>query len=349
MPIIKTAKYLVGTTPVSPGQGSKSKLQLAYATLEEFVEKEGFIETEPHKYKLSEKAFKKIRSGFPDTVRHIFLHHTATSRSSLNKNIVEIFNKRSYEGNSASSHRGINYLGEVEKYMPDDYKANCQGASGYNFNTSGMSVEIIALGFLINEPLTKDLKGNDLDGIYYKQSSEHGKKYWVKESETALAVDFNGNPKAYKGYERWNAYTQAQVDATIDLIKEWGVKYTIPFVFNSDAFDKMFPPSQIRDIVKDRPGVYSHCAIKNVKRDIYPDPLLVKALKENFGENVASNPLKDIELVPNTNSGKSKGVRKDGFIQGIPSTKEAIEGEYYQNYNTLQKYQFIGGKYVEVT
>lgn len=295
MPIIRTSDYLVGSIPVTPGDGGKSKWELQYPTIKEFLVGEGFILTSSG-YQLSNRCFKKSRPGYPECVRHIFLHHTATKRDIRNEAIVDIFNDRSYGGSSASSHKSININGARETIVPDEYTAYCQGAEGYSFNTSGMSVEIIALGYLKPEPLTVDLKGKPLDGIYYKQSEEHGVKYWVKESETALAVDFNGNAKAYKGYERWNAYTQAQVDDTIELIKEWGVKFGIPFVFNSDAFDNMFPPKNIRETIKKTPGIYSHCAVKNGKFDIYPDPLLVKALKENFGENVASNPLKGLTV-----------------------------------------------------
>lgn len=273
MSIIKTANYLVGATTVPLNAKPMSQDQLKYANVDEFVE-DNFLPTTSG-YKISKKAF-GTRNTYPKGIKHIFLHHTATKDSLTNKNIVDIFNKRSFEGNYASSHRGINYKGQTETYIEDKYRAYCQGVTGYNFNYTGMSVELISLGYLI------DQRVEEPDGVFYKQSEKHNKKYWVPESKTALAVDFNGNEKEFKGYARWNAYSQAQVDATVKLIREWGTAYKIPFVFDQKAFNDMFMEEANPQYVQNTPGVYSHCSVKQGKFDIYPDPLLVAAFKKEF-------------------------------------------------------------------
>jgi len=284
MSTIKTANYLVGAVTVPLNAKPMSKWQLKYASVDEYVEKEGFVITSPGGHQLSKGCF-GTRSAFPGCIKQIFLHHTATSSKTSNKGIISIFNKRSFKGDGASSHRGIAYNGSEEKYMDDKYRAYCQGGvPGHRFNTTGMSVELISLGYLLNEPLTKDLSGKDLGGTFYRQTVKHGSKYWVPESETALAVDFKGNTKEFKGYSRWNAYSQAQVNATVKLIREWGAAYKIPFVFDQKAFDNMFLEKANPDLVRDNPGVYSHCSVVSGKFDIYPDPLLVATFKKEFAK-----------------------------------------------------------------
>ena len=277
MAIIKTAKYLVGANVTQPSLDKKPKFQ-GYANKEEMLAGEGFAVTKPNSYKLVNTAY-GTRRGYPSSIKHIFLHHSATHQSGGNGNMVSVFNSRG----KASCHRGIDAEGNMEIILEDKYRAFCQGVKGMrpDPNGSGMSVELISMGYLIDTPIIES------DGTYYKQKPKHGKQYWVKKENTTLSVDFNGNEKAYRGWARWNAYTQPQVDATVALIKEWCKAYTIPFVFNQSAFDLMFPPknkvnSAWRKKIGQTPGVYSHNTLKQGKSDIYPDPLLIKAFKKEF-------------------------------------------------------------------
>ncbi len=222
MTIIKTAKYLVGVNSTVPPLKKKTKF-LGYDNVDEMLAAVGFVETKPNNYKLANTAYGN-RRGYPSCIKHIFLHHSATEMDKGTGNMINIFNSRGV----ASSHRGIDGLGNIETILEDKLRANCQGVDGYMFNTSGMSVELIALGWV------KDKL--QADGTYLQGDVK------IAADKTALAVDFNENPKSYKGFERFAAYTQPQVDATVKLIREWGKLYKIPFVFNQEQFNLMFLP-----------------------------------------------------------------------------------------------------------
>lgn len=307
MAIIKTAKYLLGANITPLTQEKKKTKNQGYSNLNEKLNSEGFAITKPNSYKLVNTAYGTRRS-WPEGIKHIFLHHSANMQTRcINANpsskgdlggiegMIAIFNSRG----QASSHRGIDAMGNEEIILDDKYRAFCQGRKGMrpDPNRSGMSVELISMGYLIDTPITEP------DGVYYQQKSSHGKKYWVKEEFTTLSVDFNGNPKPYRDWARWNSYTQVQVDATVRLIREWGTKYRIPFVFNQEAFNLMFPTEEqitsswIKKIAQ-TPGVFSHNTVQAGKEDIYPDPLLVKTFKKEFAPGNSLDGIKPIQPGP---------------------------------------------------
>lgn len=281
MAIIKTAKYLVGAG-ITQSSNEKSRY-LGYANVDEMLNAEGFVLTQPNSYKLCRTCFLGPRPGFPGCIKHIFLHHSATEMFKGTGNMIDIFNIRA----KASSNRGIDGDGNIEIILEDKILAYCQGREGYYFNTSGLSVELIALGYVKNELLYDEKMGP-----IYKQGSTK-----IEESKTALAVDFNEKPKAYKGHERYASYTQAQVNATVKLIREWGQAYKIPFVFNQEQFNLMFPPkskltSKFLKKISSTKGVFTHNTVQGGKSDIYPDPLLVKTFKKEFAPGNSLDPAK---------------------------------------------------------
>jgi hypothetical protein len=282
--IISTSKYLQGI-PVISHQSTPSNTTVSSVptNMEKFLEEGGFVLTQPNGYKMSKQAFvsKRPRSGYPGCIKQIFLHHTATRRNVSNKSIVDIFNKRATPGKSkGSTHCSIQEDGQIERLFGEEFRAHAQGVSGKNFNTIGMSVEIVALGYLLDDPVT-----DDTGQVYYQQKTTHAKKYWVKAENVAKAVDFNGQEKAYRGKLYWEKYTPAQVNSTVKLVREWCTRYKIPFVFNQSAFDEMFPPSgkTSKKAFAYEKGVYSHNSVVTGKKDIYPDPLLVTTFKKEFG------------------------------------------------------------------
>jgi N-acetyl-anhydromuramyl-L-alanine amidase AmpD len=285
MSIIKTANYLIGVEATATSGKTLSPFQLKYENVDEFLANEPTTKTSPNGWDITNYAFGD-RNTYPNGIRHIFLHHSATLQSKGNKGMIDVFNARSFKGGYASSHRGIDAEGNVEVIVPDEKRAYCQGVKGMSKyaacpNYTGMSVELIALGYV------KDTPKNDR--LYYQGS------YGLPENETALSVDFNEQPKAFRGHSRWNRYTQKQVDATVALIREWGNKHKIPFVFNQAAFDIMFPPkSKLNDTwrrtISDAKGVYSHNTVKEGKSDIYPDPILIKTFKKEFAPGNSLDP-----------------------------------------------------------
>lgn len=140
------------------------------------------ILTKPSGFELLTKAFGGKRSK--KVVTQIYLHHTAGGqRADKGKGTVRTFNSNAIDGNHGSTHAVIDKNGHLEEVIPWDYIAYGQGVTGaykkfgFSYNTVGMSIEIMALG-------------------YFKEKSPDGKR-WVRGdisvplNEGAPGVDFD--------------------------------------------------------------------------------------------------------------------------------------------------------------
>jgi hypothetical protein len=79
--------------------------------------------------------------------------------------------------------------------------------------------------------------------------------------------------KPYKGYKYFHAYTDAQIDATKDLLILWKDKYNIPISYNEDIWDIT------TRALKGESGVFTHNSVRTDKVDVSPQPKLIEMLK----------------------------------------------------------------------
>jgi len=79
--------------------------------------------------------------------------------------------------------------------------------------------------------------------------------------------------KPYKGYKYFHAYTDAQIDATKDLLLLWKDKYGIPITYNEDIWDIT------TRALKGESGVFTHNSVRTDKVDVSPQPKLIEMLK----------------------------------------------------------------------
>jgi hypothetical protein len=79
--------------------------------------------------------------------------------------------------------------------------------------------------------------------------------------------------KPYKGYKYFHAYTEAQIDATKDLLILWKDKYNIPISYNEDIWDIT------TRALKGESGVFTHNSVRTDKVDVSPQPKLIEMLK----------------------------------------------------------------------
>jgi hypothetical protein len=79
--------------------------------------------------------------------------------------------------------------------------------------------------------------------------------------------------KPYKGYKYFHAYTDAQIDATKDLLLLWKDKYNIPISYNEDIWDIT------TRALKGESGVFTHNSVRTDKVDVSPQPKLIEMLK----------------------------------------------------------------------
>ena len=237
-----------------------------------------FEKTIPSGFDLAVESFGYNRGEKPlERIKMLFLHHTAGHRKGDNgESVVKTFNERAAEGSAASTHDVIDSLGNREKLIPPKYIAYAQGVTGYNYNSIGYSVELMALGYFeVKSP----------DGKYWERSD--GVKIPI--SEAASGVDFNLKYIRYKGYPVYQKYTTAQINETIKWIKEKLKEFKIKgWIFNQRTYNAMFPPSGTvsPDAQTLKPGVYTHNSVRADKSDIFPQRELIMALRNNFSKPI---------------------------------------------------------------
>jgi N-acetyl-anhydromuramyl-L-alanine amidase AmpD len=98
-------------------------------------------------------------------------------------------------------------------------------------------------------------------------------KYFTYVNSEVKAEDVVELDKPFRGFIHWHKYTQAQIDAVVDLLKLWKDRYNIDISYNEDIWD--VTPRALRG----EGGVFTHCSVRPDKFDVFPQPELIEALK----------------------------------------------------------------------
>ena len=77
----------------------------------------------------------------------------------------------------------------------------------------------------------------------------------------------------YKGYKHWYKYTDAQIEATRQLIVYLCETYGIPKAYRKEIW------SLDNEAFKGSKGIYTHNSVRKDKADIYPCPRMIKMLE----------------------------------------------------------------------
>lgn len=77
----------------------------------------------------------------------------------------------------------------------------------------------------------------------------------------------------YKGYKHWYRYTDAQIEATRQLIVYLCETYDIPKAYRKEIW------SLDKEAFKGTKGIYTHNSVRKDKADIYPCPRMIKMLE----------------------------------------------------------------------
>ena len=77
----------------------------------------------------------------------------------------------------------------------------------------------------------------------------------------------------YKGYKHWYRYTDAQIEATRQLIVYLCETYGIPKTYRKEIW------SLDNEAFKGSKGIYTHNSVRKDKADIYPCPRMIKMLE----------------------------------------------------------------------
>ena len=195
----------------------------------------------------------------------IYIHYTAGhQKSNKGKSSAESL----YDSN-LSCHAIIDIDGHIERMVPDNYSAKCQGGGSPRKsndiwpNQTGLSIEVQGLGYERGGGLNFNAygKGQPLTGC----------------------VDWQGNPiSEYRGHKRYQDYSDAQIGAIKTLCMDWLKNHNIPFVYNKQTYDDMFPPKNTnsRAVMKGKPGIWTHNSVTTGKSDIQPSLSIINMLKE---------------------------------------------------------------------
>jgi hypothetical protein len=265
---INTTRYLQGLKPSTPNLQQSTGTPTPGSKTSPNQNLGPTILTTPSSFKLSTNSFGGKRKK--ETITQIYLHHTAGHRrADKGEKTVGSFNKR-----RVSTHTIIDANGHIEYCVPFDHIAYGQGV--WKNNKIGMSTEIQALGYFKYRANARNEE--DPNGQFWSRGSTK-----IPIEETASPVDFNGKKIEYK-YPRYQAYTAAQVASCIKWIKDCLTQFNIKWHFDQEAYNDMFPPKgkTSEKAISGVPGVYSHNSVRSGKSDVYPDPLLIAALKKNF-------------------------------------------------------------------
>ena len=82
----------------------------------------------------------------------------------------------------------------------------------------------------------------------------------------------------WRGYRYWHAYTDNQLSILGELLTYLGGKYNIPLCYKGDAIFDL----DMRAF-EGMPGIFTHASCRSDKTDCYPDPRLIRLLKDIGG------------------------------------------------------------------
>lgn len=110
-----------------------------------------------------------------------------------------------------------------------------------------------------------------IDGRYHTWAS----KRVNPKHKTEITVDERKvvyYPDGFRGYNYFEAYTDAELESLWKLLRHWCQRYSIPTCTVGDIFELNV------DAFKGTPGIYTHCSYRIDKQDMHPQPELLKML-----------------------------------------------------------------------
>ena len=140
------------------------------------------------------------------------------------------------------------HLGLKQEHLPPGSE------SSKLLNAQAIGIEICSWGWLTQK-----------DGKYTSWANA------VVPAQDVISLD-------YRGQRYWEAYTDAQLETLRELLLYLGDKFEIPLCYKGDA---MFDLDM--RAFRGEPGVWTHTSVRKDKTDCYPDPRLIKMLKEIGG------------------------------------------------------------------
>jgi N-acetyl-anhydromuramyl-L-alanine amidase AmpD len=197
----------------------------------------------------------------------IFLHHTAGNASAINT-------ARFWQQDSAKIATSFIIAGAV-KPSPNGEKdgdiIQCFGSKYYAYHL-GLKQELFQAMGVPYQSIDKISIGIEICNWGQLTKNEAGSfKNYVGGLVPANEVTELETP--FKGFKYFHSYTDAQIQATKDLVTYLCDKFQISKVYNPDIFDLT------KRAFMGENGIYSHNAVRRDKVDVYPCPRMIAMLK----------------------------------------------------------------------
>lgn len=192
--------------------------------------------------------------------KQIYLHHTAGNESG--KGVVNWWNTNADRIATAYiiTGKAVNENdGDVIEAFNDKFWAYHLGLKQDLFlanNIPYLSLDKLSIGIEI---------------CNWGQLTKKGTKYFNyvnREVKDVIELD-----KPFKGYKYWHNYTDAQIQATKELLLHLKSKHNIDLKYNEDIWDIS------KRALLGVNGVFTHNSVRKDKVDIYPHPKMIEMLK----------------------------------------------------------------------
>tara|TARA_R110000822_G_scaffold309184_1_gene438244 strand:+ start:19 stop:3729 length:3711 start_codon:yes stop_codon:yes gene_type:complete len=225
-----------------------------------------------------------ITSGFPlnptghadkeFTKTQIVLHYSAGWQlADKGKQTIDFLNKRDQtkaggDKGGLSYHYIIDGTGHSEQLIQSNYRAFHAG----NANPNSVGISLQNIGF------KRAIKGS----IYNGQNGDKVIKITKPSNQSNFVqlVDFDGNPRPYRG----KSYAQEITDGQFAELKRVYLSILSenpsipPIEWNKDTFNQLWPSKGL-SYSKSKPGYYTHCSIDLGKNDCLPTPRIIEFFK----------------------------------------------------------------------
>jgi N-acetyl-anhydromuramyl-L-alanine amidase AmpD len=159
----------------------------------------------------------------------------------------------------------IGWDGKIYQCFSTKYWAHHIGLNASNnkeLNMASIGVEIDAWGGLIRT-----------NRLWYPAKWDENLKQYVANTAIKPIQNVQVYEQGYRGFYGFEKYTDAQIEATRQLLVFWGEKYKIPLTYNAMMFDVS------QEALSGKSGIWSHTSFRSDKSDIHPQPELIQMLK----------------------------------------------------------------------
>ena len=227
------------------------------------------------------------------TKTQIVLHHTAGNNTAAG--YIAGWQKESYP---LATHYIIPRTGQTEQLYEDKYWSNHLGTDLPNnafLQKHSLAVEISSYGYLT---LKKNNQGKRVWQSWSGQEvpdNQVAEPYRISSNGT-LETFVDKVPGGYRGYVRFQKYTDGQIKSLETILRGWKNSYpSIPLKLTPENYKEMFPNTKTNgeyDISKNAsgqvPGLYTHNSYRPDKVDIFPQKELLEMLMGLDGESTTT-------------------------------------------------------------